>query len=114
MNKKTRIPKRGEVWWVRLDPTSGSEISKTRPCLIVTTNVLNERRRTVVVIPLSTSPLASPPLMVAINCAGRAAVAVIDQIRAVSKDRLDKPISKISTEEFAAVEEALRSVLELN
>jgi mRNA interferase MazF len=79
----------------------------------MTTNVLNERRRTVVVIPLSTSPVVSPPLMVAVTCAGRAAIAVVDQIRAVSKDRLDKPVSKISAEELDAVEEALRSVLEL-
>jgi mRNA interferase MazF len=114
MNEKILVPKRGEVWWVRLDPTLGSEINRTRPCLIVTTNVLNERRRTVVVIPLSSSPRANPPLMVAINCAGRAAVAVVDQIRAVSKDRLDKVIATISAEELAAVEEAVRSVLELN
>jgi mRNA interferase MazF len=114
MNEKIRMPKRGEIWWVRLDPTLGSEIKKTRPCLIVTTNVLNERRRTVAVIPLSTSPQANPPLMVALNCAGRAAVAVVDQIRAVSKDRLHKPIATISSEELASVEEAVRSVLELN
>lgn len=112
-NKKIRMPKRGEVWWVRLDPTSGSEIGKTRPCLILTTNVLNERRRTVVVIPLSSSPLANPPLMVALDCAGRTVVAVIDQIRAVSKDRLDKVISTVSPAELAAVEEALRNILEL-
>jgi len=51
---------------------------------------------------------------VALNCAGRAAVAVVDQIRAVSKDRLHKPIATISSEELASVEEAVRSVLELN
>jgi mRNA interferase MazF len=111
--RKIRTPERGEVWWVRLDPTLGSEIKKTRPCLIMTTNVLNQRRRTVVVIPLSTSPVVSPPLMVAVTCAGRAAVAVIDQMRAVSKDRLDKPVAKITAEQLAAVEEALRDVLEL-
>lgn len=99
---------------MRLDPTLGSEIRKTRPCLIMTANVLNERRRTVVVVPLSSSPNPSPPLMVSLNCAGKAAVAVVDQIRAVSKDRLDKRISTISPEELKAVEEALRSVLELD
>jgi len=113
MSKKIRVPVRGEVWWVRLDPTMGSEINKTRPCLVVTTNVLNERRRTVVVIPLSTSPDANPPLMVALNCAGSAAVAVVDQIRAVSKDRLDKRIGTLLPEEIAAIEEALRTVLDL-
>jgi mRNA interferase MazF len=107
------MPGRGEIWRVRLDPTLGSEINKTRPCLVVTTNVLNDRRRTVVVIPLSTSPNPNPPLMVALNCAGRVAVAVVDQIRAVSKARLDSLIATISPEELIAVEQALRHVLEL-
>ena len=53
------MPRRGEVWWVRLDPTLGSEIAKTRLCLILSTNILNERRKTVVVIPLSSSPQAT-------------------------------------------------------
>jgi mRNA interferase MazF len=107
------MPKRGEVWWVRLDPTLGSEINKTRPCVIVTANVLNDRRRTVVVIPFSTSPKANPPLMVALRCAGRPVVAVVDQIRAVSRDRLQKRIGTVSLEELAVIEEALRAVLDL-
>ncbi|MGI8992115.1 MAG: type II toxin-antitoxin system PemK/MazF family toxin [Bryobacteraceae bacterium] len=56
------MPRRGEVWWVRLDPTLGSEIRKRRPCLILSGNVVNERRRAVVIIPLSSSPQAAPPL----------------------------------------------------
>jgi mRNA interferase MazF len=108
------MPKRGDVWWVHLDPALGSEIKKTRPCVIVTTNVLNERRRTVVVIPLSTSPAASPPLLVPVTCDGRKAVAVIDQIRAVSKDRLAKRITSLSKDELIAIEDALKNVLELN
>jgi mRNA interferase MazF len=108
------MPKRGDVWWVHLDPALGSEIKKTRPCVIVTPNVLNERRRTVVVIPLSTSPAASPPLLVPVTCDGRKAVAVIDQIRAVSKDRLAKRITSLSKDELIAIEDALKNVLELN
>ncbi|MBI5606614.1 MAG: type II toxin-antitoxin system PemK/MazF family toxin [Deltaproteobacteria bacterium] len=38
--------KRGEVWWVSLDPTQGSEIKKTRPCLVLSTNILNRLRKT--------------------------------------------------------------------
>lgn len=113
MKKTIRVPARGEIWWVHLDLTLGSEINKTRPCLIVTTNVLNERRRTVVVIPLSSSPQANPPLMVPLTCLGKAAVAVVDQVRAVSKDRIDKRIGLVNAEELAGVEEALRIVLDL-
>ncbi len=108
------MPRRGEVWWVRLDPTLGSEIRKRRPCVIMSGNVVNERRRTVVVIPLSSSPQAAPPLLVPVECAQRPAVAVVDQIRAVSKQRLDGWVETLSAEHLKAVEDALQQVLELN
>jgi mRNA interferase MazF len=107
------IPHRGEVWWVRLDPTLGSEIKKTRPCLVMGTNVLNERRRTVVIVPLSSAPQAAPPVLVPVVCMGRRAVAVVDQIRAVAKERLTRRQEEISLSDLASVEEALRIVLEL-
>src|SRR3989442_133610 len=106
-------PLRGEVWWVRLDPTLGSEIKKTRPCLVVGANVLNERRRTVVVVPLSSAPLAAPPVMVPVTCGKRKAVAVVDQIRAVTKERFAGLMGELSAEDLAEVEESLRIVLEL-
>lgn len=107
------MPRRGEVWWVRLDPARGSEIAKTRPCLILSTNVVNERRRTAVVIPLSSSPQPSRPLLVPVSCAGREAVAVVDQIRAVAKERLEKRLGELTSEHLEAVEQGLRAVLEL-
>lgn len=107
------MPQRGEVWWVRLDPTVGSEVSKTRPCLVITSNIANDRRRTVVVIPLSSSPRASPPLLVPVECAGRRVVAVMDQIRAVAKERFQDRLAVLSSEDLTTVEDALRRVLEL-
>ena len=56
--------KRGEVWWVNLDPTQGSEIQKTRPAVILTVNALNRARRTVVVVPLSSFATPRPPIVV--------------------------------------------------
>ena len=108
------MPRRGEVWWVRLDPTEGSEISKTRPCLILSSGILNERRRTVVVVPLSDSPKASPPLLVPVRCGGRDVVAVTDQIRAVSKEWLEQCLGALSPERLETVEQGVREVLELN
>jgi len=107
------IPHRGEVWWVRLDPTLGSEIKKTRPCLVVGANVLNERRHTVVVVPFSTSPQSAPPVLVPVVCGGRRAVAVVDQIRAVATERLTRQMGTLSATDIALVEDALRVVLEL-
>jgi len=107
------MPKRGEIWWVRLDPTLGSELRKTRLCLVIGTNVLNQWRRTVVVIPLSSSPRASPPLLVPVVCAGQPSIAVLDQIRAVAKERLDRVIGMVSGEEMTAVVDGLRQILDL-
>jgi mRNA interferase MazF len=107
------MPQRGEVWWVRLDPSLGSELRKTRPCLVVGTNAMNARRRTVVVVPLSNSPQAGPPLLIPLVCAGRKSVAVLDQVRAVSRERLERVMGMISREEMLAVEDGLRQILEL-
>jgi mRNA interferase MazF len=106
-------PRRGEVWWVRLDPTLGSEIAKTRPCIILSGNVFNRLRRTTVVIPLSTSPQPGLPLLVPVRCDGREVVAVTDQIRAIAKQRLDRRLGELSSEDLAAVEKGVREVLEL-
>lgn len=106
-------PQRGELWWVRLDPTPGSEIKKSRPCLVVGSDVLNQRRHTIVVVPLSTGPEAAPPLAVPVHGSGKPAVAVTDQIRAAARERFLRRMGKLSEPDLAAVEEGLRAVLEL-
>ena len=106
-------PRRGEIWWVALDPTLGSEIAKTRPCVILGRDVVNEHRRTVVVIPLSSSPKAYPPIGIRVLCAGRPSVAVIDQIRAVAKERLRERIGVAGHAEMAEIGRSVRAVLDL-
>lgn len=107
------IPERGEIWWVALDPTLGSEIRKTRPCVVVSMNVLNERRRTVIVVPLSSSPKASPPILIPITCNGQPIVAVSDQIRAVAKERLRSRLGVVAEEELVVLEDGLRQIMQL-
>ncbi len=101
---------RGEVWWVDLNPTKGGEINKKRPCVILSADALNRRRKTVVVVPLSTSPTVRPPLTIAVF-AGRPAVAVIDQIRATAKERFGKRIAALTSAEMEEIEEGLKQVL---
>lgn len=108
------MPRRGEIWWANLDPTVGSEINKTRPCLVISNSVVNQHRRTVVIVPLSSSPRAAPPVTVGVTCSGQPAVAVIDQVRAVAKERLTRRVEVLSAENLAAVESALREILELD
>ncbi len=105
--------RRGDLWWVSLDPTQGAEIKKIRPCLILSANTLNRLRRTVVVIPLSTAAKAHPPITIPVSCEGRASVAVIDQIRAVAKHRLKTRIEKLDSGQMTEVRAALSSILEM-
>ncbi len=108
------MPRRGEIWWANLDPTIGAEIKKTRPCVVISNSVVNQHRRTVVVVPLSSSPQAAPPLLVTVECSGQPAVAVIDQVRAIAKDRLVRHIENLSAQHLQAIEDGLREILELD
>lgn len=105
--------RRGDIWWVGLDPTQGPEIKKTRPCLVLSSDALNRLRKTVVVIPLSTAAKAHPPVTVPVSCQGRAAVAIIDQIRAIGKHRLKERVESIAERDLEAVAQAVSETLEL-
>lgn len=102
---------RGEVYWIHLDPTIGSEIHNKRPCVLIGANPLNRARRTVVVVPLSSSGLVRPPLTIAVKCLGRDVVAVCDQIRAVDKSRLLERAGELDAGDLRAIEDGLRQVL---
>jgi len=105
--------RRGEVWWISLDPTQGSEIKKTRPCIVLTHDTINRLRRTVVVVPLSTAAEPHPPITVPVTCQGKSVVAIVDQIRAVAKHRLISKIEAISTDELDEVCQAVSTILEI-
>lgn len=105
------FPQRGEVYWVELDPTRGAEMRKTRPCLVVTNNIVNERRRTVVIVPLSTTSPKKFPLYVAMPSMGDDSQAVLDQIRVVDKERIGNRMAMMTPSEMDRLDEALRIVL---
>jgi len=88
------VVKRGEVYWVSLDPTVGSEIQKTRPCLIVSPDDMNAVLQRVIVAPLTSGgqPLGCRP---EIKFKGKAARIVLDQLRSVDKQRLGGKMGKI-------------------
>jgi mRNA interferase MazF len=109
----TTAVRRGDVWWVNLDPAQGSEIRKTRPAVVMTADALNRARRTVVVVPLSTGSDPRPPIVVAAPSAGLNAVAVCDQLRAVDKRRLTRLSGRLSTTDLRMIEEGVRRILEL-
>jgi len=104
---------RGQAWWINLDPTQGAEIQKTRPCVIVAVRPIARARRTVVVVPLTTSGTPRPPLVIPVRCQAKSVYAVTDQIRAVDKARLLTYIETLSVEDMDKIDAALRRVLGL-
>ena len=112
-------PKRGEVWFANLgdlDPSRGAEIQKKRPVLVVGKSIINQHRRTVLVIPLGTAggcPRANPPVTVEVHCGDKNGLAVIDQLRALDKQRLLHLVDDISPDDLERVMSALCQVLEI-
>jgi mRNA interferase MazF len=80
---------RGEVWLVALDPTLGSEIQKTRPCVVVSPPELHDHLRTVVVAPMTSKGYAAP-FRVPVTFKRKKGLILLDQIRTVDKVRLVK------------------------
>jgi len=89
------VVKRFEVYLVNLDPTLGSEIQKTRPCLIISPDEMNDHITTVIVAPMTTKGRMYPTR---VNCQieGKEGQVVLDQIRTVDKIRLVKKPGTIS------------------
>ena len=101
--------KRGEIWLVALDPTVGSEIRKSRPCVIVSPPELNCHLRTVIVAPLTSKGFPAP-FRIPVTHAGTKGLAVLDQFRTVDKVRLVKRLGAVSSKTLSAVLVALQEV----
>jgi mRNA interferase MazF len=101
--------KRGEIWLVNLYPTIGSEIKKTRPCVIVSPQELNQHLRTVMMAPMTSKGFAAP-FRVPVTHAGTKGLIVLDQMRAVDKQRLVKKLGQVSAK---TMERVLKTLQEL-
>ncbi len=95
--------KRYEVRWAKLNPTQDAEISKTRPCVIVSLDALNERLQTVTVCPLTTQLHPTWRSRLGVRVARQAAEIAVDQIRTISKARIGAKLGKLSDEDAAAL-----------
>jgi mRNA interferase MazF len=104
---------RGDIYWLDLNPTMGSEINKQRPCVLVGATPINQARHTVIVVPLSTVAKARPPLTILVSCLNKQVTAVCDQIRAVDKTRLKGFIGTLSDNDLNSLDDSLRQVLSL-
>jgi mRNA interferase MazF len=100
---------RGEVWLVALDPTIGREIKKTRPALVVSPDELNSHLDTVIVSPMTTGALPAP-FRVPLVFQGKKGLVLVDQVRAVDKERLLRRVGRISGRLLAQTLEVLQEM----
>lgn len=93
---------RFEVYLVNLDPTVGSEIKKTRPCLIVSPDEMNKHLATIIIAPMTTKG-RSYPMRISCRFQGKDGQIVCDQIRTIDKSRLTKRLGSIAPATQSAV-----------
>jgi mRNA interferase MazF len=103
------VTNRFDVFLISLDPTRGSEIRKTRPCLIISPNEMNDHIRTVIVAPMTTKGRPYPS-RVSCTFQGKRGQVVLDQIRTVDKTRLVRRLGTISSGVQGKVLDALQEM----
>jgi mRNA interferase MazF len=103
------VVKRGDIWLVNLDPTIGSEIKKSRPCVVVSPAELHDHLKTVIVAPMTSKGFAAPFRM-PITHAGTKGLILLDQVRTVDKVRLAKRMGAVSAKTLSATLATLQEV----
>ena len=98
--------KTGEVWLACLDPTVGSEIQKTRPCVLISPAEMHDYLRTVIVAPMTTGSRVAG-FRIPITFQGKSGLILLDQIRTLDKSRLVKKVGAVHP---ATLEKALRTL----
>ncbi len=89
------VIKRFEIHLINLDPTIGSEIKKTRPCLVISPDEMNRHINTIIIAPMTTKG-KTYPTRVKCKFQGKQGLIVLDQLRTVDKQRLVKKLGKVS------------------
>jgi mRNA interferase MazF len=103
------VVKRGEVWLVNLDPTVGSEIQKTRPCVVISPPEMHDYLRTALIAPMTTGSHPAP-FRIPVRHSGKQGLILLDQIRAVDKARLVKRTGTIAPATLSATLAALGEI----
>jgi mRNA interferase MazF len=106
---------RGDIYWVDIPARTpeGREITKARPCVVISVAALNKARSTIVMLPLTSNGKAAPPIALFTPSAGKNSVAVCDQLLAVDKRRMRNKAGQLSAKDLEAVDDSLRMLLGL-
>jgi len=105
----SRPLRRGDVCLIQLDPTRGSEMRKTRPCVVVSPDELNQHLRTLIVAPMTTAGQAYP-WRVGCRFQNRSGFVAIDQLRTVDLERIAKRLGRIGSRTLFSVLNVLQEM----
>lgn len=114
MSGKRSFPRRGEIYWVDLEPTRGAETKKKRPGLIVSNDIGNEVSAIVQIAPITSKVKNVYPFEVKTDVNGREAKIMLNQSRAVDKSRLFEKLGEVAPNTMRLVDEALKTVFALS
>ena len=103
---------RGDVWLVSLDPTVGSEIRKSRPCVIISPPELNDHLKTVIVAPM-TSQGFQAPFRISLTFQGTSGLVLLDQLRTIDKSRLIKKLGRLQPKTLTTTLQKLQELFEV-
>lgn len=109
-----KFPKRGEIYWIELDPARGQETQKTRPGLIVSNDVGNEASNVIIVAPITSKVQNVFPFEVKLTVNDKPAKIMLNQCRALDKSRIKKKIGQADVETMQAVTEAIKIVFAIS
>lgn len=110
---RLKSPRRGEVYWIALDPPVGSEAKKTRPAIIVSNDSMNQHGTRIVVVPLTSNIDSCYPGEALVTVKGKSSRALGDQIRSVDKLRLRGKLDTLTKSDVEAIDRALFITLNL-
>lgn len=104
------VIKQYDIYWCNLNPTKGAEMSKIRPCLVISPEEMNKHIKTVMIAPI-TSAIREYPTRVRVELEGKKGTIALDQIRTIDKTRFEKYIDTLSKKQIQEVKAKIKEML---
>lgn len=111
--KDEKNVRRGDVYWINLDPAIGTETKKIRPSVIISNDSQNKLGQRYVVAPITSIVKTVYPFEVKVNLNGKLSKVMLDQIRTIDHKRLGRKLCEVSAEELHQIEMAIKIVLQI-